>query len=125
MAAVFEVRITAHFRRTLDEIEVFLLEAEGAEAFDALLDDLYESTIPNLERFPDMGRDFLTRAADSVEAVQSRDRLRTLVGSGSLREYIQPPYLLLYATAGRLVHLLAIRHHRQLSFDFAGLWDDV
>ena len=125
MAEVFEVRITAHFRRTLDEIEVFLREAEASEAFNTLLDDLYEMTIPTLERFPDMGRDFLTHGADSVEAVQAMDGLRTLVGSGSLREYIQPPYLLLYTTAGRFVHLLAIRHHRQLSFDFAGLWGDV
>jgi hypothetical protein len=33
-------------------------------------------------------------------------------------------YLILYtvATSGNLVHLLSIRHHRELSFQFASLW---
>jgi hypothetical protein len=42
----------------------------------------------------------------------------------ALREYLHGDYLMLYATleADATVALLSIRHHRQLSFDFAGLW---
>lgn len=42
----------------------------------------------------------------------------------SLREYLHGEYLVLYLVADDLatVYLLTIRHHRQLSFDFAGLW---
>jgi hypothetical protein len=46
----------------------------------------------------------------------------------ALREYLHGDYLLLYAVvdasaqAQAMVYLLSIRHHRQLSFDFARLW---
>lgn len=57
--------------------------------------------------------------------VQGVERLRALDAFGCVREDILPPYLLLYASGERSVHLLSIRHHRQLSFDFSGLWNDV
>jgi hypothetical protein len=42
----------------------------------------------------------------------------------ALREYLHGDYLVLYAAmeAQETVVLLTIRHHRQLSFDFARLW---
>lgn len=125
MTAHYRVEITAHFRRTLDAVETFLREADALDAYDKLLDDLIETVIPNLERFPEMGRDFLARAVGSVEVAHGMDGLRTLGVSSHIREYILPPYLLLYARKVEKVHLLAIRHHRQLSFDFVGLWGDV
>lgn len=41
-----------------------------------------------------------------------------------LREYMHGDYLILYAlaTPDPRVHLLSIRHHRELSFQFAGIW---
>ncbi len=41
-----------------------------------------------------------------------------------VREYQHDDYLILYtvATPGHLVHLLSIRHHRELSFQFARPW---
>ena len=90
-----------------------------------LLDDLIRTVIPNLARFPEMGREFFARAAGSVEVIHGVEGLRNLGVSDDLREYILPPYLLLYARADETVYLLSIRHHRQLSFDFAGLWGDV
>lgn len=125
MAVLYQVRITAHFRRSLDDVEAFLLEAEAPAAFDRLLADLADTVIPNLERFPEMGRDFLARPPGSVEVAHGLERLRILAASRYLREYVLPPYLLLYATTEGTVDLMAIRHHRQLSFDFAGLWSDV
>ena len=53
-------------------------------------------------------------------------QLATLpVGAVSaLREYLHGDCLMLYTTmdASATVDLLSIRHHRQLSFDFARLW---
>jgi len=40
----------------------------------------------------------------------------------ALREYPHGDYLILYTVIGSTVHLLSIRHHRQLSFAFAKLW---
>ena len=42
----------------------------------------------------------------------------------ALREYLHGDYLMLYTAldADVTVYLLSIRHHRQLSFDFARLW---
>ena len=44
--------------------------------------------------------------------------------ANALREYLHGDYLMLYTVIDETetVYLLSIRHHRQLSFDFAGLW---
>jgi len=125
LGAVRQVKLTANFRRTLDGVAAFLREAGAANAFAPLLADLADKVIPNLERFPDMGRDFSARPVGSVEVAQGLDGLDALAASLRRREYILPPYQLLYAADGQTVYLIAIRHHRQLSFDFPSLWDDV
>jgi hypothetical protein len=61
MASALTVRLTANFERDLETIRAFLDEHDPATAFAALLDDLFERIIPNLERFPDIGVDFLAR----------------------------------------------------------------
>lgn len=120
------VKLTANFERNLESIDQFLPEAEAKHTFDALLDELAETIIPNLERFPDMGRPFLGRPSRSVEVANGveavRNRLETVVGGGDLREYVFTDYLVLYASCGDTVYLLSITHHRQLSFDLQSLW---
>ena len=116
------VRITASFEADLGAIAAFLAEIDAVHAYDALLTEIAEIVIPNLERFPRMGRSFFSRHAGSVEAHEKAERLKLRIGDGELREYLSGDYLLLYAFMKKTVHLLAIRHHRQLSFDFERLW---
>jgi plasmid stabilization system protein ParE len=120
------VKVTANFERNLEEAERFLLEADAPQAFDALLDELTDTVIPNLERFPRMGRLFFERPARSVEARNGIEaltrRLKAIATDGEIREYVMSHYLLLYARFDDTVYLLSIRHHRQLSFDFQSLW---
>ena len=127
MVARHAVKLTAHFERNLEAIEAFLIEADAPQAFDALLEELSGTVIPNLQRFPGMGRPFLERPVRSVEAANAVERLveqlRALDPQGELREYVMTDYLLLYARIRGTVHLLSVRHHRQLSFDFARLQD--
>lgn len=120
------VKLTANFERNLDEIEQFLIEAGASQAFGALLDELTDTVIPNLERFPAMGHSFLNRPIRSVEASNGMDTLQgKLLKMGEdveIREYVLQHYLVLYTSDGSLIHLLSIRHHKQLSFDFQRLW---
>lgn len=120
------VGLTANFERNLDEIEAFLTQAEAPQAFDALLDALTDTVIPNLERFPAMGRPFLSHPIRSVEVSNGIDVLKkklAKLGQGAeIREYVLEHYLVLYVCAGTSIHLLSIRHHKQLSFDFQHLW---
>lgn len=126
MAAPHKIKLTANFERNLDEIEAFLQEADLPQAFDALLDELSDTVVPNLEQFSTMCRSFLDRPVRSVEASNGVARLtgqlNAIAKSGELREYIMANYLLLYAVLGGTVYLLSIRHHRQLSFDLTGHW---
>ncbi len=115
------VRVTANFEANLDQLEAFLLEADAASAYDALLAELERTVIPNLEKFPRMGRSFFDRGVGSVEAHAKIERLARRLGDGELREYLSGDYLLLYALMQRTVYLLSIKHHRQLSFDFGRL----
>ena len=128
MAKRITVKLTANFERNLEEIEDFLDQADAAPAYDALLDELLTTIIPNLERFPDMGRSFLARPARSVETTNAQNALRNKLAAltsdpDALREYVLSDYLLLYAQIESTIYLLAIRHHRQLSFDFVSHWD--
>ena len=127
MTKTLAVKFTANFERNLKDIESFLTEAEAAQAFDGLLDELLETVIPNLERFPEMGRPFLARQPRSVETANALATLRAKLSAltqdaDALREYLMKDHLLLYALIGGAIYLLAIRHQRQLSFDFEGHW---
>ena len=122
------VKLTANFERNLAEIEQFLLEVEAPQAFDGLLDELLGTVLPNLERFPGLGRPFFNRAVGSVEATNAmadlQAQLAAVVGGSvsSLREYVMANHLVLYVQAGDTLFLLSIKHHRQLSFDFEAHW---
>lgn len=123
------VKLTANFERNLADIEQFLTEADAPQAFDGLLDELLGTVLPNLERFPALGRPFFNRAVRSAEAtnaiaaLQAKLAAAVIGGSASsLREYVMAHHLVLYVQAGDTLYLLSIKHHRQLSFDFEGHW---
>ena len=122
MARKVTVKLTANFECNLEVIEAFLAEADVPQAYDRLLDDLADSLIPNLEHFPAMGRLFLERPVRSVEVANALERLQPKLHGGELREYLFADYLVLYPQIDKAIHLLAIKHHRQLSFDFQSLW---
>ena len=127
MAKQLTVKLTANFERTLADIEQFLTVAHAPQAFDGLLDELLDTVIPNLERFPGMGRAFLSKVSGSVEGINALASLRAKLASvladpDGLREYIMNSYLVLYLQSGDNFYLLAIKHHKQLSFDFEAHW---
>jgi plasmid stabilization system protein ParE len=117
-----QVELTASFIERLESIETFLAEADAPQAYDKLLDGLRRTVLPNLRRFPRVGRRYLDQPPQSVEAMT---QLATLPpgAADALREYLHGDYLILYTRTGSTVHLLSIRHHRQLSFAFAKLWE--
>ena len=127
MARKPAIKFTANFEHNLEEIERFLTETDAPQTYDALLDELLETVIPNLERFPDMGRPFMLRQPRSVETTNALMTLRAKLlalttDPEALREYVLKDYLLLYAQIGGTIYLLTIRHQRQLSFDFDRHW---
>jgi hypothetical protein len=124
---LYRVELTASFLACLNAIEAFLLEADAGAAFDDLLTELRATVIPNLRRFPRIGRRYLDNPPQSAEALAQLAALP--VGApDALRNYLHGDYLMLYtvveasASTNATVYLLSIRHHRQLSFDFARLW---
>jgi plasmid stabilization system protein ParE len=124
---LYRVELTASFLERLESIEAFLVEADAGFAFDDLLAEIRATVIPNLRRFPRMGRRYLANPPQSAEALA----LLAAMPAGApdaLREYLHGDYLMLYLVEDAspkteaTVVLLTIRHHRQLSFDFARLW---
>ncbi len=120
---LYRVELTDSFLARLEAIEAFLIEAYAGTAFDDLLDQLRSPVIPNLARFPRIGRRYLDHPPHSAEALGLLAAMPT-GAADSLREYLHGDCLMLYTVTDELatVYLLTIRHHRQLSFDFAGLW---
>ena len=120
---LYRVELAASFLERLESIEAFLVEADAGFAFDDLLAEIRATVIPNLRRFPRIGRRYLANPPQSAEALA----LLAAMPAGApdaLREYLHGDYLMLYVAmeAQKTVVLLTIRHHRQLSFDFARLW---
>ena len=101
---------------------MFLAEADQPAAFVKLLELLGTRVVPNLEKFPGIGRSFLEHRAGSVEGEFALSALRPRPGGAALREYLTGDYLILYAEQDAVVHLLSIKHHRQLSFDLETHW---
>jgi plasmid stabilization system protein ParE len=124
------VEFTANFEANLQQIAVFWTERQAPHAYVQLLDALDQTVIGNLERHPRIGRRFFERSARSIEARERVSMLLERFPGADVREYLSGDYLLLYGVAARpskdaprwTVHLLAIRHQRQLSFDLDGFW---
>lgn len=133
--ALVEVRYTANFEANLHNIEAFWIENDFPQGYDRLLDELIDTVVVNLERHPRMGRPFLSRQPDSVEAQARYERLQTKLASAdqpaAMREYVMTDYLVLYAVLGpaagtaSTIYLISIKHHKQLSFDFERLWQPL
>ena len=119
----YRVELTVSFLETLESVEAFLSEADAPHVFDDLLAALRDTVIPNLRRFPRMGRRYLDQPPQSAEAIAHLGLLPAGAVAG-LRILGSGDYLILYAEQKKsaTVHLLSIRHHRHLSFDFARLW---
>ena len=117
------VELTASFLERLESIEGLLAEADAPHTYDALLAALRDTVIPNLRRFPRMGRRYLDQPPQSAEAIGQLGQLPAGAADG-LRVLGSGDYLILYTEENKssTVYLLSIRHHRQLSFDFARLW---
>jgi hypothetical protein len=121
---LIEIRFTENLTGNLRNVEAFWDENQYPQGFDGLIDELTDSVVPIIKRHPRMGRNFLQRQPRSVDAVariQKLDALlRTLATDAAraeVREYVMTDYLLLYALVGEVIYLLAIKHHKQLSFD--------
>lgn len=113
---------TENFSLNLSAIETFL-GAEGAPAYQRLVDRLLDNIVPTLSRFPQCGRLFFLHPLRSAKATVLVTKLRRMLRkSEELREYILGDYLLLYLIQPKRIVFLAIKHHRQLSFDLTKFW---
>lgn len=127
-----EVRYTANFEANLQSIEEFWTENEFPQGYDRLLDELLDTVVTNLERHPRMGRSFMSRKPESIEAQKLHEKLQAKMAAyeqrADMREYVLTAYLVLYAileaTADKpsAIYLVSIKHHKQLSFDLERLW---
>lgn len=123
---LYQVELTASFLQRLASIEVFLEEADAAFAYDELLGGLRRTVIPNLKRFPLIGKRYLEQPPKSAEALAQLAQLPS-GAADALHVYLHSDYLILYAVDAvkSTIYLLSIRHHRQLSFGFGNIWFDA
>lgn len=122
MAGRVRPLFTENFVANLDSVRLFL-GPEGRSAFQRLLGRLFDDIVPTLRRFPRSGRSFPNHAVRSLEAQVLLDRLRAVFRKGDdLREFVVDDYLILYLLRRNRLYFLAIKHHRQLSFDFLRFW---
>jgi ParE toxin of type II toxin-antitoxin system, parDE len=120
------IRIVAtdNYQGNLDSIETYWEACLFPAGNGRLLTELAATALVHLPNHPRMGRNFLQRQPGSVDAATRAQKidalLRTLntdTARAEVREYVMTDYLLLYALVGEVIYLLAIKHHKQLSFD--------
>lgn len=118
---VVRVELTASFLDVLAAIESLLTEPDAASAYEICLANSAPQSSPISGAFPESDGAIWTSRRSLPK--HSRSSLHCPRGY-RLREYLHGDYLILYtvATPGHLVHLLSIRHHRELSFQFSRLW---
>ena len=115
-------RFTENFSANLTAIEEFVAP-HSRTAFHRFLDHLFDEVIPMLCQFPQSGRSFLTCTVKSAKAKELTKALSKLLNKGDdLREFVIDDYLVLYLVRRHQVVFLAVKHHRQLSFDLKRFW---
>lgn len=119
----FHPVFTSNFTENLDRLEQYLATQEATAAFTKIVQRLVQDVIPTLCQFPRSGRTFLERSIGSMETAQWLETLASLLCKGDdIREFIFDDYLILYLVRDGRVFFLAIKHHRQLSFDLKKFW---
>jgi plasmid stabilization system protein ParE len=115
-----EVRFTQNFEDNLGAIQEFLLACSpdtAVDQFNALLQEI-AAVASLLSQHPAIGRPMQSaRHPDSKTGLAWKhltSRMRAL-RMGDLREYVLHEYVVLYAATRDTVHLLAVKHQRQLS----------
>jgi hypothetical protein len=121
---LIQIVATDNYRGNLDSIETYWEDCLFPAGNGRLLTELASTALVHLPNHPRMGRNFLQRQPKSVDAATRAQKidalLRTLdtdAARAEVREYVMTDYLLLYALVGEVIYLLAIKHHKQLSFD--------
>jgi hypothetical protein len=92
---LYRVELTASFLERLDAIDEFLVAADAGFALDDLLAELRATVIPNLRRFPRIGRRYLANPPQSAEALAQLAALPA-GAPDALREYLHGDNLMLY-----------------------------
>jgi hypothetical protein len=122
MAGRSQLFFTGNFTANLDEIQSFL-SVHGRSAFQRLLNRLFDDICPQITRFPLSGRSFLGHHAGSAEAEELIEHVGAMLRPGDdLREFVVDDYVVLYLVRRRRIYFIAIKHHRQLSFDLRRFW---
>jgi plasmid stabilization system protein ParE len=122
MAGRSQLFFTENFTANLDEIQSFL-SVEGRLAFQRLLNRLFDDIFSQVSRFPLSGRSFLEHNAGSAEGERLFQGVRERLRAGDdLREFVVDDYVVLYLVRRTRVYCMAIKHHRQLSFDLRRFW---
>ena len=121
---MIQIRATDNYRANLDSIEAYWEACLFPTGHGRLLTELAATALVHLRNHPRMGRNFLQRQSKSVDTVTRAQKLDALLNTlgtdaqrAEIREYVMTDYLLLYALVGDVIYLLAIKHHKQLSFD--------
>jgi plasmid stabilization system protein ParE len=122
------VSLSANFEQNLAEIAHYLDTAQlnnaglntaaAQPAYMQLLDTLSTKVIVDLAQFPEIGRKYLERQQQSVEAIAMLTQIENLCPPDELRQYRLNDYLVLYINRSNTIYLLAIRHQRQLAFKY-------
>jgi plasmid stabilization system protein ParE len=114
------VRFTPNFEENFAQIETYWDDNQFPAGYDRLLAELVDTTIPTLEQHPRLGRPFLDRAPQTQQAKKKtqalQKQLAALALEAEIREYVMTDYTVLYALISEGVYLLAIKHHKQQSF---------
>ena len=126
-----QVRYTANFEANLQGIKAFWIENDFPQDYDQLLDALLDTVVTNLERHPRMGRLFMSRQPESIEAEKLHEKLQGKMAThdqpADMREYVMTDYLVLYAILDATVNkpstlnLISIKLQTLLPFDFERL----
>ena len=113
----WRVDAASTFLERMDVIAAFMKDVQGWKVLHALADKLETRIIPNLLRFPRMGRLYTDEIPRSIEALTELGQL-PVEALREFRQLLHGDFAILYVVdepAGR-VHLLSIRHHREMSF---------
>ena len=113
------IRVARSFERCLDDLREFSAGEGRPHDLDRFEGELLEKLVTMLEPYPQIGRDLLASLPGSSEARLLRDRLLGRLTEGAtVRKLVVREHVVLCVERHGEVVLIAIRHHRQLSFDF-------
>ena len=119
-ALQISIEFAENFVQNLETMQTWYAQFPDSSAYEQLIRELFDVTLPMLKRFPRAARRFELES-QLPRGMAAKARIEKHYPNAELREVMLKRHVAVYAISGAAISFLAVRDFRQIDYDFSAL----